>query len=353
MSASLRLPLLFLVLELLVGSSPAQAQTAPPATFTNPLLPRGADPWTIYHRGYYYYTHTTGGNITLWKVRSLTELATTPGQVVWTPPAAGGNAHNIWAPELHYLRRKWYLYYAADSGSNRSHRLWVLENSSPDPLTGTWVSKGQITDATNKWAIDGSVFKHRGRLYWVWSGWEGDTNGQQNIYIARLKNPWTVKGPRTRISTPEYAWERNGDLNDPHNPPHVDVNEGPQLLRRGRRLFLVYSASGCWTDSYALGMLSATAGANLLRASAWTKSAKPVFRQDSVAGVYAPGHNSFFTSPDGRQSWLLYHANSAPRQGCGNLRSPRMQPFTWQADGTPYFGNPVPTSQPLPRPSGE
>ncbi|RZK15285.1 MAG: glycosyl hydrolase family 43, partial [Hymenobacter sp.] len=107
---------------------------AAPATFTNPLLPSGADPWTIYHDGYYYYTHTTGGNLTLWKTKSLAELKTAEKKVVWTPPATGPNSREIWAPELHYLQGKWYIYYSADAGTNQTHRVWVLENSSPNPL---------------------------------------------------------------------------------------------------------------------------------------------------------------------------------------------------------------------------
>ena len=337
-----------------LAQSPApKAAAIRSATFTNPLLPAGADPWSIYHEGYYYYTHTTGRNLTLWKTRTLSELGSAPNRVVWTPPATGPNSRDIWAPELHFLRGKWYLYYAADAGSNQTHRLWVLENSSPDPLQGTWIDKGQLTDATNKWAIDGSVFENNGQLYVVWSGWEGDVNGRQEIYIAKLKNPWTVDGPRYKLSTPVFAWERDGDLRSSDNPPHVDVNEGPQLLRHNDKLFLVYSASGCWTDSYTLGMLTASTGSDLLQPGSWTKSSRPVFQPSPASKVFAPGHNSFFKSPDGQQDWILYHANNEPGQGCGRFRSPRAQQFTWNPDGTPNFGVPVAPGQPLPRPSGE
>ncbi|AHJ98303.1 glycoside hydrolase family 43 protein [Hymenobacter swuensis] len=338
---------------LLAGPARAQQQPAGAATFTNPLLPAGADPWSIFHDGFYYYTHTTGRNITLWKTRSLSQLRTAPSKVVWTPPATGPNSREIWAPELHRLNGKWYLYYAADAGRNPDHRLWVLENSAADPLEGTWVDKGQITDATNKWAIDGSVFENNGQLYFVWSGWEGDVNGRQDIYLARMQNPWTIDGPRLKVSTPVFAWERNGDLGPNGDPPHVDVNEGPQLLRHNSNLYLIYSASGCWTDNYALGMLTASASADLLQPGSWAKSPTPVFQQNAANKVYAPGHNSFFTSPDGTQNWILYHANDEPGQGCGRFRTPRAQPFTWNPDGTPNFGNPVPVGQPLARPSGE
>jgi GH43 family beta-xylosidase len=236
---------------------------------------------------------------------------------------------------------KWYVYFAADDGKNDNHRLYVLENASPDPLEGTWTFKGKISDPSDKWAIDGSVFEHNGQLYMTWSGWEGDTNGRQDLYIAKLKNPWTIEEKRVMISHPEHDWERHGDLNDPNNPPHVDVNEGPQLLKNKDRLYIIYSASGCWTDFYALGMLTASANSNLLDAASWKKSPQPVFKESSEKKVYAPGHNSFFKSPDGKEDWILYHANSEPGQGCGKNRSPRAQKFTWNPDGTPNFGIPV------------
>jgi GH43 family beta-xylosidase len=129
------------------------------------------------------------------------------------------------------------------------------------------------------------------------------------------------------------------------------VNEGPQLLQNGKKCFIVYSASGCWTDFYALGLLSFTGKKNLLDSTKWKKSPQPLFKQSKENGVYAPGHNSFFKSPDGKEDWILYHANSLPGQGCGSHRSPRAQKFTWNKDGTPYFGKPVKEKIPIHIPS--
>lgn len=325
-------------------------------TLVNPLLPSGADPWSIYHEGFYYYMHTTARNLTIWKTRDLAELKKAERKVVWTPPATGPYSKDIWAPELHRLNGKWYIYFAADAGTNQTHRLWVLENASPDPLRGEWVMKGKLADASDKWAIDGSVFEHRGQLYLIWSGWEGETNGRQDIYIARMTNPWTVAGARVRLSKPEYAWERVGDIDrkkNPREPPHVDVNEGPQILKRGDKLFLIYSASGCWTEQYALGMLVASIHSDPLDSASWRKHPQPVFQHSPTAGAYGTGHNSFFKSPDGTEDWILYHANARPGEGCGRQRSPRAQPFTWKADGTPDFGRPVSTGTPIQRPSDD
>jgi GH43 family beta-xylosidase len=350
-----------LILSLSIGLSGQNApravnnRTAQSETFTNPLLPQGSDPWAIYKDGYYYYMQTTGDNLTIWKVRNLADLNSTEGKVVWTPPQGRPYSEDIWAPELHFLQGKWYIYFAADDGKNANHRLWVLENASPDPLQGEWVLKGKVTDRSDRWAIDGSVFEHRRKLYLIWSGWEHKENGRQDIYIARLKNPWTVETKRVMISIPEYPWEKVGDLHTEEptdNPPHVDVNEGPEILKRGSKLFLVYSASGCWTDAYSLGMLTAQSNSNLLRKSSWKKSPQPVFQQSPEARAYGTGHNSFFKSPDGTEDWILYHANPARRQGCENSRSPRAQRFTWKADGTPDFGKPVPIETPITRPSG-
>jgi GH43 family beta-xylosidase len=320
-------------------------------TFTNPLLPSGADPWNIYYGGYYYYTNSMQDSIVIWKTKNLSDLATAQRVTVFIPPSGTNYSKELWAPEIHFIDKKWYVYFAADNGENKNHRIYVLENASRDPMKGNWILKGKLKDDKNKWAIDGSVFYYKSKLYFVWAGWEDDVNGQQNIYIAKMKNPWTLEGKRVKISSPVLDWEMDGDLNDADNPPHVNVNEGPEALIHGNRLFLIYSASGCWTDSYALGLLSFNDKKNVLDSSAWIKSLQPVFKKSIANGVYAPGHNSFFKSPDGKEDWILYHANAKPGQGCGMKRSPRAQKFTWNKDGTPFFGEPFQAGVPMLIPS--
>ncbi len=252
------------------------------------------------------------------------------------------------APELHFLQGKWYIYFAADAGQNESHRIWVLESDSSDPLSATWTFKGQLTDKSNKWAIDASVFENNGKLYALWSGWKGNQNGQQNIYIAALENPWTIQGQRVKLSSPHFRWETFGS----ENPPYVAVNEGPEILKHDGKIFLVYSASGCWTDHYALGMLTARSGSDLLNPKSWKKSHHPVFTGSPEAHTYGPGHNGFFKSPDGAQDWIIYHANPEPHEGCKDQRSSRIQPFTWKTDGSPDFGRPISLDEPVAKPSG-
>ena len=331
------------------------------ATLTNPLLPSGPDPWVIQHGEFYYYMNSTGANLTIWKTRSIADLKSAEHRVVWTPPASGPYSHEIWAPELHWINNRWYIYFAADTGTNQTHRVWVAENASADPLEGTWTVKGKLSDPGDHWAIDASVFENKGRLYAIWSGWQGDTNGTQSIFIAELQNPWTMKGDRVLLSSPQYPWEKAGDLpvslkpgetpaSRTHEPLHVDVNEGPEVLRHGNKLFLVYSGSACWTEWYELGMLTASADADLLDPASWSKSSTPVFWELPEGGVYGPGHNGFFKSADGKEDWIIYHANSRAGQGCGSQRSPRAQPIRWKDDGSPDFGRPVAVGTPIPAP---
>lgn len=341
---------IFIFLFSLFGSGVSQTDASKITSFTNPILPSGADPWIIQKDGFFYYTNTSGSKLFIIKAKNLADLKRSEQKTIWTPPAGTMYSKEIWAPELHFIQGKWYMYFSADDGNNKNHRVYVVENKSDDPMYGTWEFKGKVSDPSDKWAIDASVFEYHGRLYMIWSGWEGDINGQQNIYLAGMKNPWTIDGDRVRISVPTFDWETVGDLNNPNDVHHVNVNEGPVALIHGERLFIIYSASGCWTDAYCLGMITFTGKNNLLDPSAWKKNPLPVFKQKPESGVYAPGHNCFFDSPDGKETWILYHANSEPGQGCGRFRSPRAQIITWKNDA-PDLGEPLGANIPLSLPS--
>jgi GH43 family beta-xylosidase len=212
--------------------------------------------------------------------------------------------------------------------------------------------KGQVTPDSYGWAIDPTVLELNGKAYLLWSGWPKEHNKVQQLYIAALTNPWTTEGDRVLLSKPDQPWEKHTEMPDwSVEVPSKGVNEAPEVLQHNGQTFVVYSASGCWTDFYALGLLQLAPGADPLDPKSWTKLPGPVFQTDPNSPAYGPGHNGFFTSPDGTESWILYHANSAPGQGCGDTRSMRMQRFTWSPDGLPVFGAPVPLGVPLAEPS--
>ncbi|MFF5082821.1 family 43 glycosylhydrolase [Actinoplanes sp. NPDC000266] len=319
---------------------PAGAQAA--VTFTNPLAaaPYGADPWMGYDNGYYYLAATTWNSQIV--IKRATSVAALPGAAETVVHTGSGSANccNVWAPSLHKIGSRWYLYYSAGPATCcDGQRSYVLESSGSDPL-GPYTYRGQLNvQAGNGWAIDGSVATINGRNYFFYSAWVGDL---QSLFVAPLSNPWTVSSYGTRISYPTYAWEKIGS----------NVEEAPYVLQRNGVTHLTFSASSCNTPDYKLGMLTLT-GSDPLSASSWTKKSTPIFQRSDANGVYGPGGQGFFTSPDGSETWLVYHANETTGQGCGGTRTTRIKKVTWNSDGSPNLGTPDRVSTALTAPAGD
>jgi GH43 family beta-xylosidase len=307
-------------------------------SFTNPVVRRGADPWVIRWGTNYFFCQSHPNGIWVNRAARLEDIGVAHWQRVWHAPEGTVWSKQIWAPELHFLRGKWYVYVAADDGDNASHRMYVLEGDSDDPQAPFHL-KGKIAAPTDRWAIDGTVLEMpAGNLYFIWAGWPGTNDGVQNLYIAPMSNPWTISGERVCISQPDQFWE-NRDY------PHI--NEGPETLWHDGKLFVIYSASGFWDDNYCLGQLTWTGG-DVLDPKSWVKHPGPVFAHS--VDVFGPGHCSFVKSPDGKEDWIIYHAHTGPGT---SRRDVRIQPFTWNPDGSPHFGAPASPSIPLHTPSGE
>jgi GH43 family beta-xylosidase len=320
----------------LVGT-PAHA--SPAVTLTNPLIAQRADPHIFKHTdGYYYYTATVPeyDRIVLRRATTLQGLATATETTVWRKHSSGDMAAHIWAPEIHFINGKWYIYFAAGRSDDVwKIRMWVLESSSANPLTGSWTERGRISTAFDTFSLDASTFVHNGVRYLVWAQSEPGISTNSNLYIARMgADPWQITGTPVRLSVPTLAWETRG----------YKVNEGPAVIVRNGKVFLTYSASA--TDAnYCLGMLTASAGADLLNPASWTKSANPVLATNAATGQYGPGHNSFTVSEDGLSDVLVYHDRNYQNISGDPLNDPnrrtRLQKVYWNADGTPNFGIPV------------
>lgn len=329
------------------------------STFTNPILPVGAEPWAVFHDGFYYYMHGMENKLVLWKTADLTDLSNAPSKTIWIPDIPERSQH-LWGPEIHFINSKWYVYFVADDGNMDNHQIYVLENASNDPFEGEFNFKAHIsTDSGNNWAIHPNVFEHHGELYMTWSGWQSRRVSveTQCIYIAKMKNPWTLASDRVLLSKPELEWERQWINPDGSKTAYtIYVNEAPQFFRSktGDQVYIFYSASGNWTPFYALGRLSADANSDLLNVESWEKLQRPVFRQDPDNKIFSTGNCCFLPSPDGTEYFLLYHARRIENEPPGALdsRSPRLQKIEWSEDGTPYLGVPIPESVYLTKPSG-
>lgn len=107
------------------------------ATFTNPIRQHVSDPYVIRYGGSYYMTSTDGcdaGYLCVWKSATITGLATAEKHDVFHIPAGQSNSAEVWAPEIHYVQGRFYIYYTATSaGDGSGHRLFVLQAAGGDP----------------------------------------------------------------------------------------------------------------------------------------------------------------------------------------------------------------------------
>jgi GH43 family beta-xylosidase len=343
----LKVHLLLIILTVFLSLAfSASGQSEEAGTLRNPLNPYGgADPWIQYYDGYYYLATTTWrSELLMSKSPTLAGLKTAIPQQIYaeTDPS---RCCNMWAPEFYLLdngndESRWYFYYSAGtSGTLDNQHSHVLESAGTDPM-GPYIYKARIYDTVNDvWSIDGSILEIEDDLYFLFSSWVG---ANQSMFIAPMSDPWTLSGSRELLSQPEYDWERVG----------LNVNEGPVALYHDDDIFIIYSASHCATPDYKLGMLTYNGG-DPLDKSSWEKHPEPVFQQSATNSVYGSAHNGFFTSPDGTENWIVYHANDSISRGCDDGRTTRVQKFTWNDDGTPNFGIPVSTDMVINAPSGD
>lgn len=323
------------------GSEEVKVKT----TFSNPVW-NGADPWMVKQGDEYIYCFSANNSI----VVSRSKYMTRKGELksVWRAPSSGWNSNCVWAPEIHFYEKRWYVYYAAGvSGPPFIHQRTGVLRSKTSDVFSEYEDMGMLftgdEPGNNIWAIDMTLMEHKGKLYTIWSGWEKQMETDatsQHLYISEMENPWTMKGSRVLLSSPEESWETGGPLN---------LNEGPEVLKNGDKVFIIYSCRESWLVEYRQGMLQLNnPDGNLLDPANWTKTG-PVFQGNS--SVYGVGHCSFVKSPDDTEDWIIYHSKKSTAPGWD--RDVRMQPFNWNTDRTPNFGKAISAGIPINRPSGE
>lgn len=294
--------------------------------FPAPLIRHRADPYIYKHTdGRYYFiaSHTDAGHNLIGRYQylylilrcadTLEDLTDNSGRyqerLIYekAPILDGTGSPHLWAPELHLIHGRWYVYYTAAISDTSSWEIrpHVLECGGSDPMADPWIEKGPVQTtiendiAFTDFSLDHTYLNIAGCDYLIWAQ---KTNNISDIMIARLKNPWTIDTPAVVISHPEYNWELHG----------FPVNEGPAVLKRNGRIFITFSASG--TDAmYCLGMLWAYENSNLLDPASWHKMPYPVFQSSRENHIFGPGHNSFTRSVDDTEDLIVYHGRSEER----------------------------------------
>ena len=307
--------------------------------YNAPWILQRADPYVYRHTdGAYYFTASVPAydRIVLRKSDTLAGLQGAEEVTVWVKHDKGIMSKHIWAPELHYLFGKWYIYYAGgDIDDEWAIRPYVLECQGQDPMTDPWVENGKMGRADGDvfsfeaFSLDATIFSNKGEYYYVWA--EKVSVGPQisNLYIARMESPCKLATVQVLLTTPDYDWERVGFW----------VNEGPAVIHHDGKIYLTYSASETGA-AYCMGMLTADEDADLLDPRSWSKDRYPVLKTDASKGIYGPGHNSFTTDEEGNPV-MVYHARIEEKIEGNPLYNPNRHAMLMKIRWDEKTGRPV------------
>ena len=274
----------------------------------------GGDPSVTYKDGYYYYVYLDSKpKLYVLKSRSLEQLlngyysgwGSGHAACIYDPTDPSSANYNsamakkIWAPELEYIRGKWYIYVsgcsASSSGDTFDERMFVMECNSQDP-TGTWKTPVQLSPSivSGKYAIDGHAFEYKGQLYYTFSGRTSNSElVSPRIYICTMPDPTHVNNDAVNISK------------------HSSLEEGPCTLIDGNDIYLMYSmgayngSASSASKDYHVDYYKCS-DKDPMNASNWTQGGT-LLQQSPSKDIYCTGHNHIFKGADGRW-WTSYHA---------------------------------------------
>ncbi|RCK68824.1 hydrolase [Desertihabitans brevis] len=326
-------------------STPADrsAEDEPRAVFRAPLDP-GADPFMVTADGRYHLMTTKGNRLAIKTADTIADLPRARERTIWRGADDDpSRSTQIWAPALYRStspadgQAHWYVYYTASDGVDANHRMYVLESEGDDPL-GPYTFKAKIADYGG-YMIDGEPITVGGQQYFTWSapgrGFEG---GPQQIYLQPMDTPWSTTGETVALPV------------DIGTCP--EVREGPTSIVHDGRLVLTYSSCDTGKPDYSLYAISIDVDGDPTDLTQWQPHERPLLQRNDAEGVYGPGHHSFFTSPDGTEDWIAYHAKNTPDYTYDH-RTTRAAPVRWAEDGLPLIDPPVALGTDVPLPSGD
>lgn len=322
--------------------------TVKAADYANPLIKERADPYVVRgENGSYYFTasYPAYGNVNkgydriiLRESKTVAGLASAEEKTIWQAHASGIMAKHIWAPEMHNIGGKWYIFFAAGSSSDIwAIRPYVLQCDG-DPMTGKWTECGQMqaasgdTDSFRSFSLDMTYFENGGKHYVIWAEIKGDSS----LFMAEINpaEPWKLISKPILLTKPEYSWELVNHR----------VNEGAAVLKTGGKVYVFFSASGTGSE-YCVGRMWADENADLMNTASWHKEKNAVLSTSDLDGESGPGHNSFVTDENGNLL-IVYHArpSSHDSKTCGTYasdplydpcRHTRIRQVYIDADGVP------------------
>lgn len=316
-----------------------------PGDINDPNMKSGmSDPCVTEYKGKYYLSSTGNQNIVL-RCADTPEgvFSAAPVVIHRVPLQPGYTMNGTWAAELHVIDDTPYLFTTVCPNGDWTHVKSVVLRCHGDLLDeNAWEAPRYCVKANGEWLTEGGIsldmtwLRDHGVDYVMWSdrkiryGTDPLVAEPADIYIATIDPaaPWQLTSEPVCVLRPMLGWDRC----------ETEVEEGPYLLRHGDELFVTVSGSSTgMSDLYAVGLLRARAGSDLLQPSAWDWWPYPLLTKESVPGEFGPGHNAFFKDPETGDDVMVYHAVPHDEAGRTMHRHPALRRVHWAASGLPYL----------------
>ena len=245
-----------------------------------------ADPYILLEGDTYYAYGTndadgircyTSNDLRVWKYEGLALHKNNTTETKW-----------FWAPEVYHVKGKYIMYYSANE-----HLYAATANSPKGPFVqvGTYQMNDLIGDEK---CIDSHVFIDTDSTAYIFCVRFTDGNC---IWQAKLSDDFItpIAGTLRKCFAVSQSWENKMGR----------VNEGPNVIKHGRRYFLTYSGNDYQSQDYAVGY----AYTNNIASGNWTKYAQnPILRRwDDLVGT---GHHSLFYDKDSVLR-IVFHAHNS------------------------------------------
>ena len=245
-----------------------------------------ADPYILLEGDTYYAYGTNDANgircytsddLRVWKYEGLALNKTNTTEKQW-----------FWAPEVYRIGNKYIMYYSANE------HLYAATASSPKgpfKQVGSYQMEKLIG---NEKCIDSHVFIDEDSTAYIFFVRFTDGNC---IWQAKLSDDFItpVEGTLRKCFAASQSWELKMGR----------INEGPNIIKQGRRYYLTYSGNHYESQDYAVGYAYTTN----IATGTWTKyTNNPILRRwDDLVGT---GHHSLFYDKEGALRIVFHTHNS-------------------------------------------
>jgi len=314
------------------------------STYCNPVYPEiMADPFVLRHEGRYYAYGTApagpgGGRFPVLVSNDLVDWHRA-GYAMAAP-----GADEFWAPEVAHADGRFWLYYSRGDRQGHGHRLRVAVADHP---AGPFSDCDTLLVPDQPFSIDAHPFRdHDGQWYLYYCvdflELEDEHRIGTGIVVDRMLAMDRLAGQPRTVARPHADWQlfkKGRAMYDAVYDWHTV--EGASVLVHGGRYYCFYSGGAWEQQNYGVSWVVAEHPLGPFTRPEGSEHA--LLMRTRPGNVIGPGHNSFTTSPDGSQDWIVYHAWDPAMTG----RRMCIDRLTWDG-GRPSTAGPSFTRQPAP-----